>query len=111
MEGTAVSHEMTASSGPGGLTPGCCRQNRLAADTQTLNQGLVPLRITALQVVQQPAATRAPSTTAPPGVVVLLVGLEMLRQLKNPLTQDGYLNFWRTGVRLVNLVLRDTSVA
>jgi hypothetical protein len=81
-------------------------ENRsLTANTEALNQGLVPFRATALQVVQEaPAASdhRQQSTT---GMMVLLVRLEMVRELQNSLAQDGYLYLWRPAIGFVLLEL------
>ena len=38
-------------------------------------------------------------------MVILLVCLEMLRELQDALAENRYLNFWRTCVSLVDLVL------
>ena len=36
--------------------------------------------------------------------MIFAVRLEMILELQNALTQDRDLNFWRTGIRLVNSV-------
>ena len=54
-----------------------------------------------LQVIQQTAAFADQLQQATPGCVILLVGLEMLGQFANPLTQNRNLDLRRTGVRIV----------
>ncbi len=76
----------------------------LTADAQAGNQVLVPFRVTALQVFQQAAPTRDHGQQSPAGMMIFAVRLEMILKLHNALTQDRYLNFWRTGIRLVNSV-------
>ena len=40
-------------------------------------------------------------------MMIFTVRLEMILELQNALTQDRDLNFWRTGIRLVNSVCCD----
>ena len=40
-------------------------------------------------------------------MMIFAVRLEMILELHDALTQDRDLNFWRTGIRLVNSVRRD----
>ena len=79
----------------------------LAADPETLNQGLVPLRRPALQIVQQTTPSSNHREQSPAGMMVFLVRLEVLCELENPLAEDRYLDLWRTAVSLVLLVLLD----
>src|SRR5271165_284166 len=65
----------------------------LFADAQLLNDGFVALGIGLSEVVEQAATLADHHEKAAPGGVVLLVGLEMLRQFANPGAQDGDLNF------------------
>ena len=74
------------------------RQDRLAADTQTLNQGLIPFRIATLQIIQQLAPAGHHGKESPAGVVILFVRFEVLGELQNPLAENCYLNFWRAGI-------------
>jgi hypothetical protein len=78
--------------------------DNLTANAQALNQVLVSLRITALQVFQKAAPPRDHRQQPPTGMMIFTVRLEMILELQNALTQDRYLNFWRTGIRLVNAV-------
>ena len=72
-----------------------------------MNQVLVSIRVTALQVFQHAAAPRDHRQQSPAGMMIFAVRLEMILELQNALTQDRDLNFWRTGVRLVNTVCCD----
>ena len=54
-----------------------------------------------LQVIQQAAALADQHQKSAAGSMVLLVRLEMLGQLANPLTQNRDLNFRGTGVSFV----------
>ena len=76
----------------------------LTADAQALNQVLVPFRITAFQVFQQAPPACDHRQQSPAGMMVFAMQLEMILELQNTLAQDGYLDFWRTGVGLVNSI-------
>ena len=76
----------------------------LTTDAQALNQVLVPFGVTAFQVFQKAAAPRDHRQQSPAGMMIFAVRLEMILELQNALTQDRDLNFWRTGIRLVNSV-------
>ena len=54
---------------------------KLVAESEAHDQGFVPLRAAALQVFQQLAALGNHVEQTTPGVVVLLVSLEMFRQV------------------------------
>jgi hypothetical protein len=81
--------------------------DKLTPNAQALNQVLVSLRVTAFQVFQKAAPPRDHRQQPSAGMMIFAVRLEMILELQNALTQDRYLNFWRTGVRLVNAVRRD----
>ena len=76
----------------------------LTTDAQALDQVLVSFRVTALQVFQQAPAACDHRQQSPAGMMIFAVRLEMILELQNALTQDRDLNFWRTGIRLVNSV-------
>ncbi|HLJ48376.1 MAG TPA: hypothetical protein VKU01_20315 [Bryobacteraceae bacterium] len=82
----------------------------LVTDAQALNQGFVPFRIMAFQVFQKATPPGNHRQQTPAGMMVLLVSLEMIVEVGNPLTQNRYLNFWRPGVSLVGLVLGDNAL-
>jgi len=73
----------------------------LLADSEFADYVAVAVRIVRLQVIQQTAALAYQHQKAAAGSVVLHVGLEMLSQFANPLTQNRNLDFRRTGVRVM----------
>ncbi len=69
-----------------------------ATQTQSLDERLVAGHVFALEIVQQaPALANDPEKTAP-GVVILLMDTEVVRQSVDPLSQKGSLHFGRTRV-------------
>src|SRR5215472_6811109 len=79
---------------PSGILPflgSCCgdrpRTARLFAQTKTFNNLAVPIRVTAVEVVQQAPALVDHHDQAAPRCMVLHVGLEMRRQVVDPFTQ------------------------
>ena len=77
----------------------------LLAQTQTLDDGAIPVDILLLQIVQQIAAMTDHLEHTAAGVIVLLVHPQMLSQVADALGQYGDLNLRRTGVSLVDGVL------
>src|SRR5215469_524860 len=73
----------------------------LLADSEFADHVAVAVRIVRLQVIQQAAALAHQHQQTAPGSMVLDVGLEMLGQFANPLTQDRNLDFGGTGIRIV----------
>jgi hypothetical protein len=78
------------------------KPKHLTADAQAYNQVLVSFRVTAFQVFQKAAAPRNHRQQPSAGMMVFAVRLEMILELQNALTQDGYLHLWRTGICFVN---------
>ena len=76
-------------------------QGKLLTDAEFLNDGLVSLGVVLLQVIQQATALADHDEEPAPGRMVLLVGLEMIGQLADALTEDRDLDFRRTCVRRV----------
>lgn len=66
----------------------------LTAQTQTINYLVVAFYIGALQVIQQTSALRDHFQQAAPRMIVLFMGLEMLREVVNSLTQKRDLDLW-----------------
>jgi hypothetical protein len=79
----------------------------LTADAEALNDLYVALGAAGLQVIQQPATARNKYEQTTTTVMILLVGLEVIRQHLDPLAQQGNLHFRRTSVRLMDTVRRD----
>src|SRR5262245_57442049 len=80
---------------------------RLLTDAQPFDQLLVPADVLALQVVEQAAALADELEQPAARVVVLLVGLEVLGELVDPLREQGHLHLRRPGVLLVRPELLD----
>ena len=70
----------------------------LLADAQFLNDGFVAFGIRLSEVIEQATTLAHHHEKTAPGGVVLLMRLEMLRQLANPCAQDGDLHLRRTGI-------------
>jgi hypothetical protein len=64
----------------------------LPAQTQTINHFVVTFDIGSFQVIQQTPALRDHFQQAAPRMIILFVGLEMLREVVNSLTQKCDLN-------------------
>src|SRR3990167_8562178 len=79
----------------------------LLADAQPLNERRVALGILALDVIEQAAALADQLQQAAPRVVVLRVGLEMLREVIDPLAEQRHLDFGGPGVRFRDPVPAD----
>src|SRR5688572_4664539 len=84
-----------------------CPISKLLADAQAFDQIRVPLRILALQIVQQPAALPDEFEEASARVVIFRVGLEVLGEISDAFAQNGDLNFRGAGVGIVCTVRRD----
>src|SRR5579859_1859848 len=67
--------------------------SRLFADAKFLDDVFITLCVVRFQIVQQAAALADHHQKTPPGGVVLLMALEVLRQLSDSLTQYGNLYF------------------
>jgi hypothetical protein len=63
------------------------------------------VRIRPSQVLKQALTLMNLHQQASPARVILLMGLQVLGQVGDPLGQYGNLDFWRTGVRLSTLIL------
>ncbi len=73
----------------------------LLPDSQALDQGPITVNALALKVVEQPSALSDQHEQATPGMVILLVSLEVLRQIIDTLGKQGYLHFRGPGVHIV----------
>ena len=76
----------------------------LTTNAQALNQVLVSFRVTAFQVFQKTTAAGNHRQQSTAGMMVFGVRLEMILELFNALAEDCDLDFWRTGVRLVDAI-------
>src|SRR6266571_6381144 len=82
----------------------------LLADAKSLNNVFVALGVVFLEVVQQAAPLAHHHEKTAPGRVVLLVGIEVLRQLPYPLAQNRNLHFRTAGVAGMCAVLLDDGL-
>ena len=77
----------------------------LLADAELPNDGFVALGIVSLEVVEQATPLADQHEQAAARAVVLLVRLEVIRQLANAFTDDGDLNLGTPRVSRVRLIL------
>ena len=66
--------------------------NRMA-QAKTINKLAVPIRVATVHILQQAAALIDHPDQAAPGCMVFNVGLEVRRQVADPLAQKCYLDF------------------
>jgi hypothetical protein len=76
-------------------------EQQLFTNTERLDDSPVALDIALFQVIQQMTSLTNQLQKASPRVVVLLVGLEMLRQVRNAIAEQRDLHFRRTRVVVV----------
>lgn len=80
------------------------RRLRLSTQTQPFDQRAVALDVDVGDVLEQPATTADQQQQTAPGVVVVLVLLEVLGEVGDALGQKRDLGFRRAGVGLVQAV-------
>src|SRR3989337_2758481 len=90
-------------------TPAQPARADLLAQTEPVDNALVPLGVVALQVVQKTPAPAHPHDQAAPGCMVLAMSLEVVGQRRDPLAQQRDLHFGRTGVAGVQAMLLDQA--
>ena len=83
------------------------RRPRLAAQTQPLDQALIAIEVVRREVPQQTPTVADDLQQTPARVMVLLVGLEVLRELTEPLGQKRNLNLGGPSVPVLQLLLLD----
>jgi hypothetical protein len=79
----------------------------LLSEVQCLNQIAIALDIVVTEIVEQPSSLPDEHEKPAPGVMVLLVNLEMLGEVVDPLGEYGYLDIGRPGILLMPLKLFD----
>src|SRR5262249_6714351 len=94
-------------SGAQGRAPSGGRIVRLLAEIEAPDERAVALDVGALQVVELPAALADELQEAAARGVVLLVRLEVLGEVRDPLAEERDLHLGRAGVALVRRVLLD----
>ena len=84
----------------GGLSGSPCRS--LFANSEARDNGLIPLDVLFLQIIEQttPLPDHSQQTTA--RMVIFRMRLEMLRQVGNLFAQDSDLHLGRSGIRWVH---------
>src|SRR3954467_7580025 len=82
----------------------------LSAQTQRGDDAQIPLNIRVFQIIQEPPTLADELEQAPPRMVVLLVGLKVLGQVRDPLTQKCNLNFRRSRVFFVQAMFVDDAL-
>src|SRR5215467_4781189 len=99
--------------GPGSSGPSKCetgRSPRSLADSELVRQDSVSLRVLLPEVFQEAAAPADEHEQAAAGVVVFLVGLEVIGQAVDPLGEKRDLHFRRARVAVVRLELLDETL-
>jgi hypothetical protein len=79
----------------------------LLSEVEGLDQVAIPLDIVIPEIVEEPPPLADEHEEPAPGMVVLLVDLEMIGEVVDPLGQDGHLDIRRAGIGLVPLELFD----
>src|SRR2546426_5049274 len=74
------------------------KAGRLLAQAKTVNNLAVPIRVAAVEIVQQAAALIDHHDQSAPGCVVFHMGLEMRGQIIDPLAEKRDLHFGRACV-------------
>ena len=72
--------------------------SRSPANTEPVDQLLVPVWVDGFDVIEQAAPLAHQLEQAPPRMVILGVGLEVIGEIGNPLGQDRDLDFRRPGI-------------
>jgi hypothetical protein len=84
----------------------CIRGTSLAPYAEPFDKRLIPRLISCLDIVEQLAALGNELEEPTARVIVFEMGLKMLGQICDTLSQNRYLNLWRTGVaRLLSIVV------
>src|SRR4051812_35847861 len=78
-----------------------------AAQAEAGDQRPITLYVVVADVVEQPATTANEHQESPSTVVVLLVDLQVVGELVDPLREQRHLHFRRPGVGVVDFVLAD----
>lgn len=85
------------------------RLRALLAKTETLDEGLVPIAVSAREVGEQTVTATNHEQQAAAAVMILGVCLEVVLQRGDSLAEDGHLDFRRSGVSSVGAVDADDS--
>jgi hypothetical protein len=80
---------------------------QLLAQAKAINNLAVPIRVTPVEIVQEPPALVDHHDQPPPRRMVLNVGLEVRRQVVDPLAQKRNLHFGRARILYMSPELFD----
>src|SRR5215470_7514584 len=83
------------------------RIEQLLAQAKAINNLAVPIRVTPVEIVQQAPTLVDHHDQPAAGCVVLNVGLEVRRQVVDPLAQKRNLHFWRSRILYMSPELFD----
>ena len=75
--------------------------------TELFDERAIGIRIAALEIIEEFAATADHAQQTSTRVVIFTVGLEVTGKLVDASSQEGYLNFGGPGIALNALELRD----
>jgi hypothetical protein len=92
------------------LTWAAAGRRRSFADAEFLNNVFVALGVVGLKVIEQATPLAYHHEKTAPGSVILLMGLEVLRQLANALAEDCYLHLRTSSIGGVRAVLADNAL-
>jgi len=87
----------------------CVSQENLLAQTELLDELTVDVRLSGGQVVQEAATASDHLQKTRTGVVVLLVGLQVICQFLDALSNQSNLDLGGSGVAWVGLILLDNA--
>jgi hypothetical protein len=73
----------------------------LSAQPKLLNQSAIPVDVLFFEIIQEAPPLSHQLDQAPAGVVIFGVGLEVVGQITDPLTQDGHLNLGGAGIQVM----------
>jgi len=76
----------------------------LLADSESFNDGAIPIRILGLQIIKKPTALTHHLEKPSAGMMILRMDFEMLRQISNSFTQDSNLNLGRTRIFIMGAI-------
>ena len=76
----------------------------LLADSESFNDGAIPIGILRLQVIKKPTALTNHLEKPSAGMMILRMDLEMLRQITNSFAQNGNLNLGRSRICIMSAI-------
>ena len=83
------------------------RPGDLATQAELLDQRLIAIEVLALEVVEESSTLSDKLQQSATRMVILGVDLEVICQIRDALTENGHLYFWRTSIVAVRLIRVD----